>query len=223
MPYNNGQYRRQQFRPNIVFFDLETTGFDRPVRPVQIGAVDSWGENWFNQFIWPRRNVHPKATITNHFTASKGRLYRDGEELECVDLVEGLLSFMEWLHELGGNVILVAHKCLDFDAKVLLRNLEEFGIEYSDTIIGFSDSLLASRQLYTQAASHKLSAMLHEVGLPVRESHDAMEDAEDCRRICRRMAASCGYRFLDFILDVNWFHDVDQQWDWTFPYGYVTV
>merc|ERR1712107_797110 len=51
-------------------------------------------------------------------------------------------------------------------AKVLLRNLEEFGIEYSDTIIGFSDSLLASRQLYTQAASHKLSAMLHEVGLP---------------------------------------------------------
>ena len=49
------------------------------------------------------------------------------------------------------------------------------------------------------------------------------EDAEDCRRICRRMAAQCGYRFMDFVLDGNWYHDVDQQWDWTFPHGYVTV
>ena len=27
-----------------------------------------------------------------------------------------------------------------------------------------------------------------QVGLPVREEHDALEDAADCRRICRRMA-----------------------------------
>jgi hypothetical protein len=46
---------------------------------------------------------------------------------------------------MSGNVILVAHKCLDYDAKVLLRNLEEFEIPYEDTILGFSDSLLASR------------------------------------------------------------------------------
>ena len=110
-----------------------------------------------------------------------------------------------------------------FDAKVLLRNFEEFELHYSDTIMGFSDSLLASRQLYTGASSHRLSAMLYEVGLPVRESHDAMDDADDCRRICRRMAAQCGYRFMDFIFDPNWYHDVNQQWDWTFPYGYVTV
>lgn len=223
MPYNHGYHNNRRFRPNIVFFDLETTGFDRPVRPVQIGAVDSWGANCFNEFIWPRRHVHPKATITNNFHTSKGKLYRHGERLDTLDLEEGLIAFLDWLQSLGGNIILVAHKCLDFDAKVLLRNLEEFGIEYSDTIIGFSDSLLASRQLYTEASSHKLSAMLGEVGLPVRESHDALEDAEDCRRICRRMAATCGYTFVNFILDVNWFHDIDQQWDWTFPLGYVTV
>ena len=75
-----------------------------------------------------------------------------------------------------------------------------------DCFRGFSDSLLASRQLYTEAPSHKLSAMLTEVrqkfsslrietyfgflqvGLPTREEHDALEDAVDCRRICRRMA-----------------------------------
>ena len=36
MPYRNNGYARKQFRPNIVFFDLETTGFDRPIRPVQV-------------------------------------------------------------------------------------------------------------------------------------------------------------------------------------------
>ena len=31
---------------------------------------------------------------------------------------EALMAFLEWLTELGGNVVLVAHKCLDYDAKV---------------------------------------------------------------------------------------------------------
>ena len=143
--------------------------------------------------------------------------------------------------------------------------MEEFNIQYSNIIRlsfffrcdisrdnddrGFSDSLLASRQLYTEAPSHKLSAMLYEVrmkvldeqrnmiknvqvGLPVREEHDALEDAADCRRICRRMAGTqrswqhttviqnyplvqdlykyvlllgqCKFRFMDFIMDSNW-------------------
>ena len=78
-------------------------------------------------------------------------MYREGDgELECVPLVEGLDMFLSWLWELGGNIVLVAHKCLDYDAKVLLRNFEEFGLEYDDVLMGFSDSLLASRVLYPQ-------------------------------------------------------------------------
>jgi len=223
--YNGRRKKKSNPSPTVVFFDLETTGFDRPIRPVQIGAVDSWGEQCYNEFIWPRRHVHPKATLTNNFYADtyNERLYRHDEELACLDLEDGLNSFMEWLEELGGNVVLVAHKCLDYDAKVLLRNLEEFSISYSDVIIGFSDSLLASRQLYTEAPSHKLSSMLYEVGLPVKEEHDALEDAEDCRRICRRMARQYKFRFMDFILEPNWYHSTDEQWDWTFPTGYVTI
>lgn len=223
MPGSSKSSGKGRGRPTVVFFDLETTGFDRPIRPVQIGAIDSWGDNYFMEYVWPRRHVHPKATLTNHFHTKKGALYRHNKVVECLDLEEALMAFLEWLAELGGNVVLVAHKCLDYDAKVLLRNLEEFGIEYSSVIQGFSDSLLASRQLYTEAPSHRLSAMLAEVGLPVREEHEALEDAEDCRRICRRMAAQCNFRFLDFILEPNWYHDVDQQWDWTFPHGYVTI
>ena len=27
---------KKKFRPNVIFFDLEATGFDRPIRPVQV-------------------------------------------------------------------------------------------------------------------------------------------------------------------------------------------
>jgi len=215
---------RKSRKPNVVFFDLETTGFDRPIRPVQIGAIDSWGENTYNQFVWPRRHVHPKATLTNKFFTRRGTLFREGEgALDTIDLVDALKSFLDWLESLGGNVVLVAHKCLDYDAKVLLRNLEEFKIEYSHIILGFSDSLLASRNLYPGAPSHRLPAMLGEVGLYIRESHDALDDAEDCRRICRRMAGQCRYKFLDFVFEEMWYHSLDDQWIWTFPSGVVTV
>ena len=137
-------------------------------------------------------------------------LFFGDDEVGPANPEEGLDAFIKWLGSLGGDVILVAHKCLDFDAKVLLRNLKEFGIKYSDTILGFSGSLLASRQLYNQAISLWLSAILYEVRLPVRESHDAMEDAEDCRRICQRTAAQCGFR--------RQFTGIT-----TIPYGYVTV
>lgn len=216
--------RREYQPPTIVFFDLETTGFDRPIRPVQIGAVDSWGQFKYNQFVWPRRHVHPKATLTNKLYIRGDTLYREGEgALDTMDLEEALHSFLDWLNNLGGNVVLVAHKCLDYDAKVLLRNLEEFNIKYDHVITGFSDSLLASRVLYPGVQSHRLPAMMCEVGLRERESHDALMDADDCRRICKRMAAQCRIKFLDFVFSEDWYHSLDDQWIWTFPGGEVTV
>ena len=95
-------------------------------------------------------------------------------------------------------------------SKILSKTLASKSRHLSTTVtlLSASVTLLVRRQLYTGASSHCLSAMLYEVGLPVRESHDAMDDADDCRRICRRMAAQCGYRFLNFIVDPNWYHDV---------------
>ena len=56
-------------------------------------------------------------------------------KVACLDLEDALAAFLEWLEvyiqailkwknphtldqELGGDVVLVAHKCLDYDAKV---------------------------------------------------------------------------------------------------------
>jgi DNA polymerase III epsilon subunit-like protein len=204
--------------PHVIFFDLETTGFDKPIQPVQIGAIDSWGQAEYNQFLLPNRRIHPLATRTNGFTTDKhmSRLYRNEEELETVELEEGLNYFMDWLRSLGGTVILVAHKCHNYDGKVLLYNLKEFNIKYEDVISGFSDSLIASRVLYPHLESRRLPDMMQEVGLGWRESHDALLDAYDCRSVVRRVAAQQRIKFMNFVIDPQWYKTTAQQKAWTF-------
>eukprot|EP00088_Acartia_fossae_P012084 TRINITY_DN1619_c0_g1_i4.p1 TRINITY_DN1619_c0_g1~~TRINITY_DN1619_c0_g1_i4.p1 ORF type:complete len:236 (-),score=34.24 TRINITY_DN1619_c0_g1_i4:1115-1822(-) len=203
---------------HVIFFDLETTGFDKPIQPVQIGAIDSWGQEEYNQFILPDRKIHPLATRTNGFTTDKymQRLYRNGEELSTLDLKEGLLDFMDWLKSFSGKIVLVAHKCHNYDGKVLLYNFKEFNIKYENVIAGFSDSLIASRVLYPHLESRRLPDMMEWVGLGWRESHDALEDAKDCRCVVRRMAAQNRIRFMDFVFNTQWYKTTSQQKTWTF-------
>jgi len=203
---------------NVIFIDLETTGFDKPIQPVQIGAIDSWGSEEYNAFILPDRRIHPLATKTNGFTTDRHmqRLYRNGEQLDTLDLEEGLNHFMDWLRSLGGNIILVAHKCHNYDGKVLLYNFKEFNIKYENVITGFSDSLIASRVLYPHLESRRLPDMLEEVGLGWSESHDALQDAHDCRQVVRRMAAINRIRFMNFVCNPQWYKTTSQQKTWTF-------
>jgi len=210
MPRNDGLH--------VVFFDLETTGFDKPIQPVQIGAIDSWGQEEYNEFILPDRSIHPLATRTNGFTTDKHmeNLYRFDEQLPALDLKDGLIDFVEWLSGFDGKVVLVAHKCHNYDGKVLLYNFKQFNINYENVIAGFSDSLIASRILYPEIESRRLPDMMAEVGLGWRESHDAFEDAKDCRRVVRRIAAQNRFKFMEFVMNAKWFKTTSQQKSWTF-------
>ena len=44
------QQSRQRRGPTVVFFDLETTGFDRPIRPVQVLKNLDEGEGIYNTY-----------------------------------------------------------------------------------------------------------------------------------------------------------------------------
>ena len=202
--------------PNVVFFDLETTGLTQPIRPVQIGAIDSWGRHSYNQYVHPGRSIEPGATKVNKLFLRSGSLFRvgEGDELDTMDLAEALQDFLNWLENtVGGNCVLIAHNCFNYDAKVLIESLhaENMFDDYDHIITGFSDSLLASQRLY-HGPPHKLSAMMSRVGLVARETHDALEDAENCRRICRRMApAAARCSFMDFVLKEDWYRTTNDQ------------
>eukprot|EP00088_Acartia_fossae_P044253 TRINITY_DN4691_c0_g1_i23.p1 TRINITY_DN4691_c0_g1~~TRINITY_DN4691_c0_g1_i23.p1 ORF type:complete len:228 (-),score=26.72 TRINITY_DN4691_c0_g1_i23:578-1261(-) len=201
-----------------VFFDMETTGFQEPIRPVQIGAVDSWGKRKFNKFLLPDREIEHYAIRRHGFTKDNGTLCcRHGCALDAMDMKWGLIEFVEWLKSFGGKVVLIAHNCRNFDARILLKNFKEFHVPHEDVIVGFSDSLVASRFYFPgNEISHSLPDMLVNVDLRRQETQDALENAMICRRIVKRMAAQNKRKFVHFVCNPKWYKTLDQQNKWTF-------
>jgi hypothetical protein len=201
---------------NIVFFHIETTGQTEPVRPLHIGAVDSWGEDEFDMYVWPGRDIE---TGHSELFTEGGQMFRtwhEGEPLPCQPLEAALVAFMAWLAEVQGSVVLVAHGCHHDQGKVLLRNLEEFQIPWEGTVTGFTDSRVAAERTVPGAAEHGLDGVRRALELGGGESHDAVERAEDTRMVCRALATRCRMKFLEFVTDTDWSVGGEQQWEWAF-------
>jgi len=197
----------------VVFLWMETTGFDPPVRPLQISAIDSWGKRKFNQFVLPDRDIHPRAAEKNKFYIEGDTLYREKEGAKRTrDIKAALINFVLWLNKLGGPVILVSHNCFAFQAKILLENFKEFGVRYDQSLIrGFSDSLAASRKLYLEMKGYSLPQVKEVVGVPKGYTHDALRKANDCRRVVKTMAAVRRINFVRFVTDARWYRCFDDQ------------
>jgi len=200
---------------NIVFFHLDTTGQQEPVRPLHIGAVDSWGEAEFETYVWPEQPIEQGS----HLYTEGDQLFREWHDqpLPCLGLEDALTAFMNWLGEVEGSVVLVAHGCFREQGKVLLRNLEEFQIPYDHLLAGFTDSRVASEKLVPRAqGEHGLTDMLLHLKLDSSTVDDAVEKAEDCRRVSRVLANLCRMKFLDFVLDPDWSIATNHQWELAF-------
>jgi hypothetical protein len=63
-----GKKKIPQSGPPVVFLGQETTGFDYPIRPVQVAAIDSWGKLSFSLFVNPGREISRQATEVNGFS-----------------------------------------------------------------------------------------------------------------------------------------------------------
>jgi len=94
--------------------------------------------------------------------------------------------------------------------------MEEFRIPYDDVIAGFTDTLVASQKLLPMAESHTLEGMRTHLGLDLEPVTDAVDKAEDCRRVTKVLANHCRMKFLDFVIDPDWNCSVEQQWDFAF-------
>lgn len=110
--------------PPIICFDLETTGLiikDNIPDIVQIGAVHIFNEDkCFEVCVVPAIQIHPIASRVNKFTTDLESLYREGRAVKALKQADGLRNFIKWLETFYEPVILVAHNCFKFDAKVML-------------------------------------------------------------------------------------------------------
>ena len=114
-----GIYEYEERYP-VVYFDIETTQLEKGgvADIIQLGAYMNDIIN-FEAYCLPIRNIGNAARI-NGFQIKNGNLYQHGGLVEEAESILDILHrFVEWLERFNKPVILVAHNCFQFDAKVL--------------------------------------------------------------------------------------------------------
>ena len=113
-----------QQKMSIVYFDLETTGFQQSAEILQIGAIPAGGQQeGFQDFIMPRGPINPNASrINGIYKDQNGRLRdRYGRNIRTNSLTNVLGNFFGWLDSVQCRY-LVAHN-VNFDWRHLNNSL----------------------------------------------------------------------------------------------------
>ncbi|KAM4553038.1 DNA polymerase III subunit epsilon-like [Fundulus diaphanus] len=163
----------------IVFFDLETTGLDTAVCDIiQLAAV--YKERVFNEHTLPRRALTSSATEVTGFRVEPDGLWRHGDRVITIPLVELLTSFLAFLRSFHRPVVLAAHNAKRFDAPVLTRVLRQYSLlqEFQQVVSGFLDTFLLSKNLYQGLPRYSQQFLVcHFLGRSYN-AHNAEDDAK---------------------------------------------
>jgi ATP-dependent DNA helicase DinG len=156
---------------SLIAFDLETTGLDTARDAViEIGAVRFRGdriEEQFQTLVNPGRPLDP---VIVELTGLNDAMLGGAPRLK--DVIDDFNTFVGDLPLLGHNV--------QFDLAFMLREGLFHENEYLDTFDLASVLLPASSR-------YNLRALAQELGIPVFESHRALEDAQTTRQVFLRL------------------------------------
>ena len=180
--------------PALIVLDFETTGMSPRlgVRPTEVAAVRVENGRIVDRFqSLMYAGVYVPAFITE-LTGITNAMVR---EAPCVDRV------MRDLHAFVDGHPIIAHNA-SFDRKFLEAEWQRLWLPMTSTLLC---SLLVSRQVYPEATSHKLGALVEHLDLPrAGRHHRALADAEMTAHLWLRMTADIaerlGYRTVPLAL-----------------------
>ncbi|XP_044594883.1 uncharacterized protein LOC123272250 [Cotesia glomerata] len=123
----------------LVYFDLETSGFNKTDEILQIAA--QCDEYKFNVYITPTKEINFEASEHTGLKNINGQLYFWRDQVLTVCLEDALRAFKQFLSKLKEPCLLVAHNA-SFDISHLVRAFFKCDmINDFRMICGFSDSL----------------------------------------------------------------------------------
>lgn len=186
----------QQNEPALVFFDLETGGLKTGVDILQIAAV--CGNQSFNEYVKPTRDVEPGAQEVNKLLNQEGVLMKiisqdplDLKQLQTMPINQRLQEFVTWLDEVG-SCFLVGHN-VTFDERHFRFHLEKEGLlpNIKERVLGFIDTLPLYRKLYPKlhkpaGPGHSQCALVKCLLKEDYEAHDALEDVKALERLVEK-------------------------------------
>lgn len=167
-------------RGRVVVFDTETTGISNEDEIVQLAAAEY--ENGvltrtLNLYVTPTCMIHPEAEAVHHL--SMPFLVEHG-----IRPTEALERFFDFL---GRGALLVGHN-IHFDFRMLQNECRKFEYVADPEELSFCDTIALAKRLVPGLDHYKLGFLIEALGLPGRNSHDALDDT-----------LACGELFFDLV------------------------
>ena len=194
---------------NLVFFDLETSHTGVTAEIIQIAAT--CGKQSFSKYVLPTHPISAKATQITNLSCRKGTLYFKNNPVVSSDHHTAMSDFVQWLKDLEGPLILIAHNCKAFDSRHLLRALGRTPFllqEFTDTVLGFVDTLPLSRVLFPdRPTGYSQEVLVRELLGMTYGAHDALADVQALQKLVEEIVPEKGVLF-NFSFTVQSMHDL---------------
>lgn len=153
-------------KANIMFLDIETTGFAKTDEVLQLAFITTAGEE-FNCFYRPTHTESwPKAQEINNISP---------EMVKNKFPFESEINLKEIQKSIDTADIIVGHNIKSFD----IPFLEKYGLDFSQKIVH------DTRSMYKKAYPSKSSRLIDcaEFYSYQYDAHDAMEDVKACKHV----------------------------------------
>ncbi|XP_058789054.1 uncharacterized protein LOC131663015 [Phymastichus coffea] len=170
----------------IVFFDLETGGFDMfkdEVLQISLKCDDKS----YVCYLTPTRAINPRASEVHNLTRINKNLYKNGEQVVTRAKAVVVSEVLQFLKAIGKKCILVAHNC-EFDSKrfILLIKSCDFLCDFKKVVVGFTDTLPLFRKTIVDVENYKLTTLAAcKLNISCSEAHDAQFDVEVLEKLAK--------------------------------------
>ena len=158
-----------------IVMDLETSSQAADTEICQIAASD--GKDEFNVYIIPKGYITSGASAVNKLRKKRGTLYQGKEKVDAIYLNQAITKFLAWL-KMKMPCLLIAHNSRTFDAKHLVNAIavcKEMQ-EFSQKVIGFSDSLTAFRERFPERKTYTQTGLAKDLLGATYNAHNALDD-----------------------------------------------
>lgn len=157
---------KNEYMPDYVVFDLETTGISNKYDSIiEISAVKVRNGkivDEYSKLVNPGRHIPERASFVNH-------IYDDMVyDKPAIDKV--LPEFIEFI----GDDLLVGHNIHSFDMKFIYRDCRMVFCQIPDN--DYADSLYLARKCFPELNHHRLSDLADCLHLSTENAHRALYD-----------------------------------------------
>lgn len=174
---------------SLGFLDLETTGFEKTARIIEIGmivVVPGFEKNEYYEF---ETLINPGVEIRDKITEVTGITNAELKDAPGED--EAYMKFINWYKRFTPNK-LVAHNAA-FDRSKLQNNLLRLGYDLGNCLPDFICTMQLSRKYNKEVANDQLKTIADYYGFKNSQAHRALADTE-----------TCAYAFARTLLEHNY-------------------